>query len=256
VEEVAVRSSNPVLNRLERSGPQVLGPVDHGRTMTLDDVVVRTLFLVGLVVVTAALSWVGLKDLGGVASLALFGASIAGLVLLFVISFRRVTNPVVISLYAILQGVILGVVSRVFEEAYPGIVVEAVAGTLAVFLGMAVLYSLKVIRATPRFTRWVIGALFGVVGLSLVNWLLSLFGHNLGIEYYAPTQHAGVVPIVFALVCIGVGALTFVLDFEAVSQGVRRGMPERYAWHCAFALVVGLIYLYWQILRLLGYLRN
>jgi uncharacterized YccA/Bax inhibitor family protein len=167
-----------------------------------------------------------------------------------------VTNPALISAYAILQGILLGVVSREFEQAYPGIVVQAVGGTLLVFLGMAVLYKFRVIRATPRFSRWVIGALFGVVGLSLVNWLLSLFGHNLGIEYYGPNQKAGLLAIVFALVCIGVGALTFILDFDAVEKGVQYGMPERFAWYCAFGLVVGLIYLYWQILRLLGYLRN
>jgi uncharacterized YccA/Bax inhibitor family protein len=134
--------------------------------------------------------------------------------------------------------------------------VQAVGATMMVFLGMAILYKFRVIRATPKFGRWVIGALFGVVGLSLVNWLLSLFGHNLGIEYYGPNQKAGTLAIVFALVCIGVGALTFILDFDQVEKGVQYGMPERFAWYCAFGLVVGLIYLYWQILRLLGYLRN
>jgi uncharacterized YccA/Bax inhibitor family protein len=275
-----VRSSNPVLGRLDETAtanrrigggqqigygqqsgygqygqPPVIGPGETSRAMTLDDVVVRTVFLVALVMVAAAFSWVLLKG-GGWTSVAMIGGSLAGIALVFVISIKRVTNPAVISLYAILQGILLGVVSREFEHAYPGIVVQAVAGTLAVFLGMAILYKFRVIRATPRFARWVIGALFGVVGLSLVNWLLSLFGHNLGIEYYGPNQRAGTLAIVFALICIGVGALTFILDFDLVEKGVQYGMPERFAWYCAFGLVVGLIYLYWQILRLLGYLRN
>lgn len=46
------------------------------------------------------------------------------------------------------------------------------------------------------------------------------------------------------------GALTFILGFDAVEQGIR------YAWYCAFGLLVGLIYLYWQILRLISYLRR
>ena len=265
-----MKSSNPVLGRLDedaarRQGsptgygqygqPPVVSPNEAGRAMTLDDVVIRTIFLVALVMVTAAFSWVLLKG-GGWTDIAMIGGSIAGLVLVFVISFKRITNPAVISLYAILQGILLGVVSREFEHAYPGIVVQAVGGTLAVFLGMAILYKFRVIRATPRFARWVVGALFGVVGLSLVNWMLSLFGHNLGIEYYGPNQKAGTLAIVFSLVCIGVGALTFILDFDMVEKGVQYGMPERFAWYCAFGLVVGLIYLYWQILRLLGYLRN
>jgi uncharacterized YccA/Bax inhibitor family protein len=177
-------------------------------------------------------------------------------VLGLVISFARITNPFVISLYAIIEGVLLGVVSRFFEEQYSGIVVQAVIGTFGVFAIMAVLYKMKVLRATPRFTRMVIGALVGVVVLSLVNWIVAIFGGNLGLIEYSTTGKVGWLPIVFSLVCIVVGALTFILDFDAVEQGVRYGLPERYAWYCAFGLLVGLIFLYWQILRLLSYLRR
>jgi uncharacterized YccA/Bax inhibitor family protein len=235
------------------------GPVQDLRDtdrMTIDDVVVRTAALVALVIITAALSWNLLKTDNGWTTLAMVGASIGGIVLVFVISFRRIVNPWLIALYSILQGVLLGVVSREFERAYPGVVVQAVAATMAVFLGMAILYKFRVIRATPRFARWVIGALIGVVGLSLINWVLSLFGHNLGIEYYSPTQNHGTVAIIFSLICIGVGALTFILDFDQVERGIAIGLPKKFAWYCAFGMVVGLIYLYWQILRLLGYLRN
>jgi uncharacterized YccA/Bax inhibitor family protein len=235
------------------------GPIQDVRgtdRMTINDVVTRTAALVALVIVTATLSWNLLKTDNALTTLAMVGASIAGIVLVFVISFKRVVNPVLIAVYAILQGILLGVVSREFERAYPGVVVQAVAATMAVFLGMAVLYKFRVIRATPRFARWVIGALIGVVGLSLINWLVSLFGHNLGIEYYSPTENHGTVAIIFSLICIGVGALTFILDFDQVERGIAMGMPKKFAWYCAFGMVVGLIYLYWQILRLLGYLRN
>ncbi len=267
-----MKSSNPVLSRLGRAaqaerranggyapagyGQSPAGPMEFERSMTLDDVVIRTVGLVALVIVAAALSWWGLKDSNPATWAFVAGSWIAGFVLVLVISFKRITNPIVISLYAIFQGVLLGIVSRWFEHAYPGVVVQAVGATLAVFIGMAVLFKSRVIRATPRFARWVIGALIGVVGLSLVNWVLSAFGHNLGIQYYAPTDKGGTLAIVFSLICIGVGALTFILDFDAVEKGIQYGLPERYAWFSAFGLVVGLIFLYWQILRLLGYLRN
>src|SRR6185369_4481656 len=148
-------------------GPGYGGPVQDLRDtdrMTIDDVVVRTAALVAVVIITAALSWNLLKTDNGWTTLAMVGASIGGIVLVFVISFRRIVNPWLIALYSILQGVLLGVVSREFERAYPGVVVQAVAATMAVFLGMAILYKFRVIRATPRFARWVIGALIGVVG--------------------------------------------------------------------------------------------
>ncbi len=223
--------------------------------MTLDDVVTRTLALILLTSVSAAFSWIFLRS-GAWLGVAVFGSVIAGLVLGLVIAFMRVTNPLIISGYAILQGILLGVASRAFEEVYPGIVVQAVAATFGVFFAMAVLYKFKVLRATPKFTRFVLGALIGVVVLSLVNFLLSAFGHNLGYEYYAPTEKAGGLAILFSVVCIIVGALTFILDFDMVEKGVQYGLPHRFAWYCAFGLLVGLIFLYWQILRLLGYLRR
>jgi uncharacterized YccA/Bax inhibitor family protein len=279
-----VKSSNPVLTKLgpndgRRSGnwpgtnqdagiasgygsgygpygqQSMISARDPERTMTLDDVVTRTLGLVALVVIAAGLSWVFVRS-GPIVTLAWIGSTIAGLVLVFVISFRRITNPPLIMLYAALQGILMGLVSRAFEDVYPGIVIQAVVGTLAVFFGMAAAYKFRVLRATPRFRRWVIGVLFGVVGLSLVNLLLSAFGHNPGLVYYRPGDHGSALAIVFSLVAIGVGALTFILDFDQVEQGVRYGLPERFAWYCAFGLIVGLIFLYWQILRLLGYLRN
>jgi uncharacterized YccA/Bax inhibitor family protein len=225
------------------------------RAMSIDDVVTRTVLLLLLTGAAGAVSWITLRE-GALLGVAMVGSAIAGLVLCLVISFARVTNPVVISLYAVLQGVLLGVVSREFERVYPGIVIQAVVGTFGVFGGMAVLYKTRVLRATPKFTRFVIGALFGIVALSLINWILSMFGHNLGYEYYGPTQHAGALAIIFSLAAIVIGALTFILDFDLVERGIRYGMPERYAWYCAFGLLVGLIYLYWQLLRLLGYLRR
>ena len=115
---------------------------------------------------------------------------------------------------------------------------------------MALLYKSRVIRATPRFTRIVIGAVVGLFALMLVNFVLSLFGVSTGL------REGGTIGIIFSLVCIVVAALTFVLDFDQVEEGVRQGLPQRYAWSCAFGILVGLIWLYLEILRLLSYLRG
>jgi uncharacterized YccA/Bax inhibitor family protein len=226
------------------------------RSMTMDDVVTRTVALLAITGVFGAGAWVLLPETPAVMMLAVIGSLVAGLVLGLVISFMRITNPFVISIYAAAQGVVLGVVSRAYESWYSGIVLQAVLGTFGVFAAMAVLYKFKVLRATPRFTKFVIGALIGVVILSLANFLFYLFGVNLGLREYSATGQVGWLPIVFSLVVIGVGALTFILDFDAIENGVRYGLPERYAWYCAFGILVGLIFLYYEILRLLSYLRR
>jgi uncharacterized YccA/Bax inhibitor family protein len=226
-----------------------------GRTMTLDDVVVRTIGLLLLTGISGAAAWALLPPQSGIETLALFGSMIAGLVLGLVIAFARITNPLLISLYAVTQGVLLGVVSRYFENQYSGIVLQAVTATFAVFFGMALLYKLRVLRATPRFAKFLIGALIGFVLLSLINFVAYLFGVNLGLVDYG-TGKVGALPILFALVGIVIGALTFILDFAEIENAVRNGLPEKYAWYCAFGLLVGLIFLYWWILRLLSYLRR
>ena len=58
------------------------------------------------------------------------------------------------------------------------------------------------------------------------------------------------------MVAIIAGALSFILDFDLVERSVRDGRPRRYAWLSAFGLLTGLVFLYWQLLRLLSYLRR
>jgi len=252
-----MQTSNPVLSRLDETVRQerATGVDPTTRAMTIDDVVVRTVMLLLLTGAAGAFAWTFIRG-GGITTLALIGSALAGLVLGLVIAFKAITNPWVIGAYAVLQGILMGVVSRRFEEFYSGIVLQAVVGTFAVFFGMAMLYKFRVLRATPRFRKGVIGALIGVVALSLVNYVVYLISGRQGLEVYSPTGKVNWIPILFSLVCIVVGALTFILDFDAVEQGLRYRMPERYAWYCAFGLLVGLIYLYWQILRLLSYLRR
>jgi uncharacterized YccA/Bax inhibitor family protein len=230
-------------------------PVTTGRTMTIDDVVVKTIMLLALTGIAGALSWILLPPVGAVTTLALFGSMIAGLVLGLVIAFGRITNPVLIAGYAVVEGVLLGVVSRYFDARWPGIVVQAVAGTFAVFFVMAALYKFRVLRATPRFAKFLIGALIAFVALSLINLVAYLFGVNLGLVDYG-TGKVGLLPILFAVAGIVIGALTFILDFAQVEEGVRYGLPEKYSWYSAFGLLVGLIFLYWQVLQLLSYLRR
>lgn len=218
------------------------------RTMSLDDVVVRTGAMLGVLFAAAAVTWTVLGDTGMALALP---AALIGLVLGLVISFKQITNPAAILTYAAVEGVFLGAVSRVFELAYPGIVVQAVAGTGMVFAGMLAVYKSGRLRATPRFTRWLTGALFGVLGLMVVNLLASFF-----IDGGLGLRDGGPLAIIFSLVAIGVAALTFILDFELVQAAVREGAPERFAWFAAFGMVVGLVWLYLEILRLISYFRE
>ncbi|MEU4679431.1 Bax inhibitor-1/YccA family protein [Micromonospora sp. NPDC023737] len=250
-----VRSSNPVLNRLDETTWRRDRVLDVADEMTVEDVVVRTVGLLLLTGITALLSWLFIPAAVWVPG-ALGGSALAALVLALVISLRGITNPLPMAGYAVIEGLLLGVASRAFELVYPGIVALAVAGTFGVFLGMALLYRARLIRATPRLARLVIGTLLGIVAISLVNLVVYLVTGRQGLVVYSLTGEVGALPYVIAVIAIIAGAFSFVLDFDLIERSVRAGRPRRYAWLCAFGLLTGLVFLYWQLLRLLSYLRR
>lgn len=252
-----MRSANAVLTRLDdvgRTERQVLG-VGAAGTMTVADVISRTVGLLLLTGATAAVAWVVVPQVAWIPA-ALTGSALASLVLVLVISLKRITSPPLIIAYAVLQGVLLGVASRAFELVHPGIVAQAVIGTFGVFLGMALVYRARIVRATPRLARLVVGTLLGIVAISLVNLVAYLLTGRQGLESYSLTARVGWLPYLFSVVAIIAGAFSFILDFDLVERSARAGLPRRYAWYCAFGLLVGLIFLYWQILRLLSYARR
>lgn len=265
----SVKSSNPVLGRISAAAQQPTYSVPGGPAgstypsafpspvqaatardvMTIDDVVVKTITLIGLTVVSALFAWVVLPD--SMLPVTWMGAMVVGLVLGLIIAFAQVTNPIIIGGYAVVQGLFLGSVSEVYENRFDGIVMNAVIATLGVFGLMAVLYKSKVIRATPKFMKIVMGAALGLGVVMLINFVIYLFTGSVG-----PLRNGGPLAIGFSLVCIVVAALMFVVSFKQIEDGVAAGLPRKYGWLGAFGILVELIWLYLEFLRLLSYFED
>jgi len=228
------------------SAPSPYAPTT--RYMTMDDVVTKT----GLTFIVTVLAAAAVWSLPGTTgwSLAL-PAVLVGLVLGLVISFKAIANPLATLSYAAVEGIFLGAISEAFEQQWGGIVIQAVIGTFGVFAGMLVVYKTGAIRVTPKFTRWMIGALVGVLVLMVANIVASIFvTGGLGL------RDGGPLAIVFSLVVIGVAAFSLLLDFDMADEAIRRGAPAKFAWYIAFGLLVTVVWLYLEILRLLSYFRE
>lgn len=218
-------------------------------TMTVDDVVVKTVALLGILGVSAAAAWVLVPD--SLIRTAWIGAAIVGVVLGLIISFSRIANPALVVAYAVVEGAFVGLVSKAYETAYEGIVLQAVVATFGVFFVMAMLYKAKVIRATPKFVKGMIAVMAGLFAVMLINFVLAVvFDVNTGLRDGSPLA------IGFSLVCIVVASLSFVLSFKEVEDGVRMGLPQRYSWTAAFGIVVSLVWLYLELLRLISYFQG
>ena len=55
---------------------------------------------------------------------------------------------------------------------------------------------------------------------------------------------------------VGIAALNLVLDFDLIESGANMGAPKYMEWYSAFALMITLIWLYFEILRLLSKMRS
>lgn len=263
-----MRSSNPVLGRafsqrgyaafdptVTNDSPQTLenlynapaaSSLRTGR-MTIDDVVTRTGILFAVLVATGAAAWY-LNFGTGVLMIGFLG----GFALAMVNVFSKTVRPALIIAYAAVEGLALGTLSHVYNTIYPGIVSQAVLGTLAAFVGVLLAYRSGRIRVTPRFTRMLMGAAIGYLVLGLVSMVGSMFGAGNGMGLY------GVSGLGLLLAVAGVALASFflILDFDQIEQGVRAGLPEQESWRAGFGLMVTLVWLYLEVLRLLSILRN
>ena len=254
------QSSNPVFTRAPSLQPRTFGAPgypsagqveDVYRTpmrLSMDDIVVKTSLLLAVIAVTGTFSW-----LADPSPVVVLGSALVGFALAMVNSFKQTVSPALVLAYAACEGVFLGAISSYYEAAYNGIVLQAAVATVTMFAGMLALYKTGIIKATPRVTKLIYGALLGVLGLMFANLLINVFdgaGSGLGL------RAGGGIAILFSIVCIGVASFSFVLDFDMAERYVAAGVDERESWRIAFGLVVTLVWLYLEILRLLSYLQR
>lgn len=223
--------------------------------MTIDDVVTRTASTLGTVVLTAVLAWVLLPvdqgNIGKSYGIAI-GAAIVALALALVQSFKRKPVPALILAYAAFEGVFLGVISSaVSTYLSPGVVVQAVMGTMAVFAGVLIAYKMRWIRVTRRFYGFVMAAAMGFVLLMVANLLFSVFGGGDGLGF-----RSGGMGILFGVIGIILGACFLALDFKQVEDGVTYGAPREESWMAAFGLTMTLVWIYLEMLRLFSILSG
>ncbi len=231
------------------------------RPLTIDDVVTKTGITLGVLSMVAAVSYYIVGGNPGLAMPFTLVGALGGLALVLVATFgRKQDNPAIVLSYAALEGLFLGAISWVFGNVVVAngnagaLITQAVLGTIGVFFGMLVVYKTGAIRVTPKFTRFLVASMVGVLVLMLGNFVLAMFG--VGGGEGMGLRSGGPLAIIFSLVCIGIAAFSFLLDFDSADQMIRAGAPEKAAWGVALGLTVTLVWLYLEILRLLSYFQN
>ena len=242
-----METRNPVLKSRTFSG--YARPIELGEGMTIQGTVNKTGILLLLAFASAAWVWQMFYTSGNPAAVSpyVMVGAIGGLVVALATVFKQTWAPITGPVYALLEGLVLGGVSAMFESLYHGIVLQAVGCTFGVLACMLLAYKTGMIRATERFKTGVIAATGGVVLVYVASWVLGFFGIQIpGIFGNGP------IGILFSLVVVGIASLNLVLDFDAIERGAAGGAPKFMEWYGAFALMITLIWLYLEILRLLS----
>ena len=232
--------------------------VDRGR-MTYDDVVVRTAGMFAIILGVGTVSWMLATNpaTSGLGFLAMIVGCIGALVLGLVNSFKKEPSPVLIMLYAVCEGAMLGAFSGVMELAAPGIVIQATLATCATFAVMLCAYKFAGFRVSGRFARIMLIAMGGYLLFSVVNFTLMVTGVINQPWGLRSVEVFGIpLGLIIGLVAVALAAFSLAMDFEDIQRGVERGLPTKYAWAGAFGLVVTLVWLYLEFLRILAILSD
>ncbi len=240
---LALRSGNPALQ--SSTFRQHLTSSSTGR-MTLSGTVNKTGISLLLLIISAGYTW-GNPGMHGM----VIPAVILGVILAFTTIFKPTLGHITVPAYAVVQGVCLGVISMIFNNMYPGIVVQAVFLTFGTLGALLLAYKSGLIQATENFKLGVVAATGGIAILYLINFVMGFFGSGIGI--ISSNNNMG---ILFSGFVVVIAALNLVLDFDFIEEGAEMGAPKYMEWYGAFGLLVTLIWLYLEILRLLAKLQS
>ncbi len=245
------RTSNPALN----DQTFIIGAGVHPNTeaMTLEGVASKTAFLLAISSAVAIGVWtLTMPSNNAMLAVGLAGAgSIGGLIIALIVIFGKSVNPGLITTYALVEGLLLGGMSSVAEMYYPGIAMQAVLLTFCIFVGVLVIYRMRLIPYTENMRIAISAAVGGIFLIYLVSFLLSAIG------FPVPYIHgSGPIGIGFSIFVVLIACLSLVADFDFVEKGVENKAPRELEWRAAFGLLVTLIWLYIEVLRLLMKLQS
>ena len=232
--------TNPVLARNTAA--------TRGTGATVQGIALITLLYLGFVVSAAMMAWQH-PELFAPRIIVL---TFAGLGVGMLASYRPQWVNVLGPVYAILEGFLIGVYSMLLETRYPGIVMEAATCTFGIAFACAVLYGSGLVKVTDKFTKIVFTLTAGIATIYLID-LVAWFAFDTNVPLLHENSKAGII-VSFIIICIAI--MRLFADYEMVTRAVEMGVDAKYEPYYAFGLTVTLIWLYLEILRLMGKTRS
>ena len=244
---LSYRTSNPALNSNTFKNINKKDSLFLNDGMTIKGTVDKTALALCLLLISAYYSF----SQANFTLMALAG--IIGLFLFLTLIFKKSWAPFIVPLYSISQGFVVGGVSYLYNSQYEGIVLQSVLLTILVLFSMLFAYRSKIIKPTQNFKLAIFSSIMAIFVLYLIGVFMGLFGTGLSI---LDPRNSSLASIGASVFIVAIGAFSLVIDFDFIEEGAEKGAPKYMEWYGAFGLLVTLIWLYFEILRLVAKLRN
>ena len=242
------RTSNPLLD--EGRLRNLSRTFDYTGPMTLEGAIGKTGILLLLTVLSAA--WVWRNAFAGANVMPyVMGGAILGFITAIVTSFKPQWSPYSAPVYAVLEGFVVGGVSAMYAAFMGGVVMKAVLLTFGIFFMMLFAYRTKMIVVTDKFKRFLMISMGGIFVFYLLSWILSFFGVPMMSIF-----DGGLLGIGISLFIVVIASLSLLWDFDSIEQMALMGAPKYMEWYGGFSLMVTIIWLYFEILRLVAMLSR
>ena len=237
-------NGNPLLN--ENAFRQAMSRTEGA--MTLQGTINKTFFLLLLCTIGALISWNNFQAIAGYTNL----IAIVSFLIAMIVIFKKTTSAMLAPLYALGEGMVLGIISAAYNAQYQGIVGQAIAITFLVFFIMLFLYKTRIIKVTNGLVIGITAATGAIALFYIISLLLSVFGVN--VAYFGSTS---ALSIGINVVICAVAAFNFLIDFRFIDQLTSQVVAPKYMeWYAGFSLILTLVWLYLEILRLLARTRD
>ncbi|MBK7560408.1 MAG: Bax inhibitor-1/YccA family protein [Chitinophagaceae bacterium] len=241
------KSSNPTLQEKTYQGT-ILEGISTGEEMTVKGTMNKFGVLMMLMIGSTLFAWSQFYKGSDPMPLMLTGV-FGGLGLALVMMFKKQWAAYLAPGYAILEGLFVGSISAMYNDAYPGLPTQAVALTLLVTLVMYLLYRYRIIKVTQKLRMVVVVATSVLAVFYLIQWITYL---AMGSPIGGFTNAATPLGIGFSILVVGLAAFNLLLNFDTIEKGVEMRAAKYMEWYSAFGLLVTIVWLYLEILRLLS----
>lgn len=242
------KSSNPVMQDKTYQGT-ILEGISTGEEMSMKGTMNKFGVMIMLMIGSTLFAWSQFYKGSDPKPLMMIGV-FGGLALALVMAFKMKWASFLAPAYAILEGLFVGSISAIYDYAYPGLPMQAVALTLLVTLIMFLIYRYRIIKVTSKLRTVIVVATSAVAIFYLIQWLTYAIGGS-AIAYNF-TNSATPISIGFSILMVILASFNLLLNFDTVEKGVEMRAPKYMEWYSAFGLMVTVVWLYLEILRLLS----